>query len=329
MPQRIGVIGTFIRDTIVMLDGKAVESIGGLYHTIAYLANLVDADTAIQPLCHVGDDFDDTIKKTLTQFKKKIIFNNLLCVRQANTQVKLTYLAPETREEITTPAMPPITALEVAALTGCDTVLVNLITGSDMTLEALKTLRKLTPPPLIYLDLHSLALGIDEAGKRYYRGIPNAPEWVAACDILQMNEREAATLADWATPVGNARAAFDDLVKLGRRLLAENLLACHITLGSAGSLLFYRQDGRVVQEHVPPAAVSPIVDIIGCGDAFGAAFLAYFRKKNFSAAAHFANNVAGLNSTFMGSLTPEIFRRVIKPQLAIEKRALKRLETAA
>jgi len=311
MPRRIGVIGTFIRDTIVTLDGKTMESIGGLYHTMAYLAHLVDTDTEIQPLCHVGEDFYDTIKKKLTQFNKKILFNSLYRVQQKNTQVKLTYLTPETREEITSATMSPIAVAETAALAGCDAVLVNLISGDDMTLAALKTLCKLTPSPLIYLDLHSLALGIDETGRRYYREVLDWPEWVAGCDILQLNEREAATLAG-----SDENVTYDILVKLGQRLVSEKLRGCHITLGRAGSLLFYRQDGLVLHEHVPAAGVAPVVDIIGCGDAFGAAFLTQFmRTKNFSAATHFANRVAGLNGMFMGSLTPEIFERSIKPQL--------------
>lgn len=311
MPQRIGVIGTFIRDTIVTLDGKTVESIGGLYHTLAYLAHLADATTEIQPLGFVGADFYGTIQKTLTQFNKKIVFKHLYRVPQPNTQVTLTYLTPETREEITTPAMPPITSREIVALAGCDAVLANLITGSDIAWEALKTLRKSTPSPLIYLDLHSLALGIDISGKRFYRPIPDSADWVAACHILQLNEREAATLAGF-----DETATYEDLVKFGRSLAAGSLLACHITLGSAGSLLFYREHNAVRHEHVPPAPVAPVVDIIGCGDAFGAAFLTHFMKsKNFSAATHFANRVAGLNGTFVGSLTPEIFRHVIKPQL--------------
>jgi len=313
MPPRLGVIGTFIRDTIVTLDGKTVESIGGLYHTMAYLAHLVEASTEIQPLCHVGDDFYDALRERLARFNKKILFNTLHRMQRTNTQVKLIYRAPETRDEVTSPTMPPITVEEIAALAGCEAVLVNLISGDDITLEALRILRKLNPSPLIYLDLHSLALGIDEAGRRYYRGIADGPEWVAACDILQMNEREAATLAG----VVDNQVTHDDLKKLGRRLVAEELMACHITLGSAGSLLFYRnKENEVCDEHCHPLQVSPVIDVIGCGDAFGAAFVAQFmRTKNFSAATHFANKVAGLNCTFMGSLTSEIFQQVVKPQL--------------
>lgn len=321
MQKRIGVIGTFIRDTIITLDGRTVESLGGLYHTLAYLAYLTDATTVIQPLCHIGEDLYPLVHEAFARFGSKIHFNSMNRVTRPNTQVKLIYRTPETRDEVTTPPMLPVTAAEVAELAGCDAVLVNLITGEDIHLEALPALRKLPNRPLRYLDLHSLALGIDANGRRCYREIAHGQEWLAACDILQMNEREAATLAGWPAPVGATPATElsftpKDLLDFGRQLVSERLLACHITLGSAGSLLIYRNNGSVRYEHCPPRPISPAVDIIGCGDAFGAAFIAHFIKSNdFVAAAHFANKIAGLNCSFMGSLTPHAYQRFVEPYL--------------
>jgi sugar/nucleoside kinase (ribokinase family) len=317
MPKRIGVIGTFIRDTIVTLDGCEVESIGGLYHALAYLANLVDSETLVQPLCHVGEDFYITVRNALAQFGAPILFDLIHEVPQLNTQVKLIYRTTETRDEITSTPMLPITAAEIAALADCEAVLVNLITGVDVALEALLALRHASHPPLIYLDLHSLALGIDAAGKRYYRKIPHRQDWLAACDILQMNEREAVTLAGLREPFSRR-----DLVEFGKQLVGDSRFveACHITLGSEGSLLFYRNRKRIYHEHCQPLPISQVVDIIGCGDAFGAAFLTHFlMTKNLPAATHFANKIAGLNCTFMGSLTPEAYRLFVQPY--IEDRA--------
>ncbi|MDZ7290894.1 MAG: carbohydrate kinase family protein [candidate division KSB1 bacterium] len=318
MPQRIGVIGTFIRDTIVTLDGRTVESIGGLYHTLANLSCLVDAEISVQPLCHVGEDFYETVRQALMRFGPKILWESIYRVPQPNTQVKLIYRTRETRDEITSSPMPAVTTSEIAAVAGCDAVLVNLITGRDVDLEALHVLRKSCHSPLIYLDLHSLALGIDPAGKRYYRPIPEPESWLQVCDILQMNEREAATLAGSATPARGKNFARADLQSFGKHLVGERLLACHITLGSDGSLLFYRSGGQVHHEYCQPLRGVITVDVIGCGDAFGAAFLAQFLKtKNFSAAAHFANKVAGLNCTFMGSLTPEKYQQFVEPHLEV------------
>ncbi|MCI0697452.1 carbohydrate kinase family protein [candidate division KSB1 bacterium] len=311
MQKRIGVIGTFIRDTIVTLDGRKVESIGGLYHTMAYLSSLVEADTFVQPLCHVGNDFYETIHDALKRLSANVLFDGMYRVSQPNTQVTLTYRSREMRDEVTSAPMPPITTSEIAAVAECDAVLVNLISGNDVALEALTALRKSRPSPLIYLDLHSLALGIDATGRRYYRTTPNWREWLAACHILQVNEREAATLAGCQEQFTRG-----DLLNFGKYIAAELVSACHITLGSNGSLLFYRHEGDMRYEHCPPYEVPQVIDIIGCGDAFGAAFLAHFlRMQDFSAATHFANKVAGLNCTFMGSLTPAIFQETVKPQL--------------
>jgi sugar/nucleoside kinase (ribokinase family) len=312
MQKKIGVIGTFIRDTIVTLDGRNVESIGGLYHTLAYLAYLVDPQTWVQPLCHVGEDFYDTIAETLKRFGANIQLDHLYRMPQPNTQVKLIYRTAETRDEITSPPMPPITAAEIAEVADCDAVLVNLITGQDIELEALLALNERNQTPLIYLDLHSLALGIDANGKRYYREIPRWQDWLSAIDILQMNEREAATLAGWGENFTQT-----ELRNFGQHLVGDGLLACHITLASSGSLLFYREGKHICHEYSRSLPIAQVVDVIGCGDAFGAAFLAHFVKnRNFLAATNFANKVAGLNCTFIGSLTPEIYQQLVKPRIS-------------
>ncbi|MDZ7344187.1 MAG: carbohydrate kinase family protein [candidate division KSB1 bacterium] len=321
MQNRIGVIGTFIRDTIVTLDGRTVESIGGLYHTLAYLAYLTDGTTVLQPLCHIGEDFYPVVREGFAGFGSKIRFTSLHRVALPNTQVKLIYRTAETRDEVTSPPMPPLTAAEIRELAGCDVVLVNLITGEDIQFEALPALRTLPNQPLIYLDLHSLALGRDAEGRRFYREIPHGRVWLASCDILQMNEYEAATLAGWpvplgATPATQGRFTLNELMDFGTQLVKEGLLACHITLGSAGSLVIYRNNDSVCSEHCLPYPISRAVDIIGCGDAFGAAFLAHLIKTNdLAAATRFANKIAALNCSFMGSLTPQAYRHFIEPYL--------------
>lgn len=311
MPKSVAVLGTFIRDTIVTLDRQHVESIGGLYHSMAYLASLAKPETVLHPLCYVGDDFYDKVAQALRALGAHVQLDLLRRVSQPNTAVTLIYRDAERRDEITTPPMAAINKRDVEAVAQHEAVLVNLITGEDIELAALQHLKKLPRPPLVYLDLHSLALGIDEHGGRYYREVPEWRAWVSAADILQVNEMEAATLA-------GAREALRDeaLIKFGKNLFAENLSACNITLAGRGALLFYRTGGLVVHEHMPPQKKLKPVDVIGCGDAFGAAFLTHFIESgDYLAAARFANVVAGRNSTFIGSLTPEKFRAHVLPYL--------------
>ncbi|NUO79647.1 carbohydrate kinase family protein [candidate division KSB1 bacterium] len=311
MPKTLAVLGTFIRDTIVTLDKQHIESIGGLYHSMAYLACLAAPGTVLRPLCYVGDDFFPTVKQALTAMSPHIQFDLMRCVSQPNTAVTLIYRSAESREEVTTPPMAAITKRDIEAVAQHDAVLVNLITGEDLTLPALQHLKSRPQPPLVYLDFHSLALGIDEQGRRYYREVPEWREWVSAADILQVNEMEAATLA-------GARDALaeEELIKFGNRLVAEYLPACNITLAGRGALIFYRSAEGISHAHIPAQKRLKPIDVIGCGDAFGAAFLTQFIEHNdYLAAARFANTVAGRNSTFIGSLTAEKFRTHVLPYL--------------
>ena len=311
MAIEIGVVGTFIRDTIITLDGRKIESIGGLYHTSAYLASLSVPGTVIRPLCQLGRDFYDAVQRALQAFGAEVRFDAVYPHAQNNTAVTLIYRSAETRDEITTPPMPPITAAHMRGLSGCDAVLVNLITGDDLELEALQDFARQSPSTLIYLDFHSLALGIDEQGRRFYRRPPSWQNWLSAVGILQLNEREAATLAGWKT---NPREA--DFIEFGTQVVGEYVQACHLTFGSRGSILFYRSANGIRHEYVSPLTGMPTVDIIGCGDAFGAAFLIRFLVTgDYVQAARFANRLAGLNCTFMGSLTPEKFQKYVTPFL--------------
>ena len=58
-----------------------------------------------------------------------------------NTQVQLRYTAPQERFEITTKPMPPLDLPALRALPDCDAILINLITGTDVDLAALRQLR--------------------------------------------------------------------------------------------------------------------------------------------------------------------------------------------
>ncbi len=311
MPHEIGVVGTFIRDTIITLDDRKIESIGGLYHTSAYLAGLAPAGTVIRPVCHLGRDFYETVQRALQAFAADLRFDLMQTAACDNTAVTLIYRSAETRDEITTPPMPPVTAAQMRGLIGLDAVLINLITGQDIELEALRSFKQLSPATLVYLDFHSLALGIDTHGKRFYRKPVLWQDWLRAVDIVQLNEKEAATLAGWKTEPREA-----DFIEFGQSLASAYVKACHLTFGSRGSVLFYGVQEKILHEYFPPMSGLQAVDIIGCGDAFGAAFLTRFLATgNYTEATHFANRVAGLNCTFWGSLTPEKFRKRVAPFL--------------
>ena len=77
---------------------------------------------------------------------------------------------------------------------------------------------------------------------------------------------------------------------------------CHLTLAERGSYLFYEENQDKLFSEVEPVVVDQVLDIIGCGDAFAAGYiLHYLNNKSVAEATRFANRVAALNCTFMGS----------------------------
>ncbi len=105
--MKIGVIGTFIRDKIRPWKGEPVDSIGGIFFTVSFLANLLDNEAEIVPVCFVGEDFYDQVVEELSQYKN-VRLDGIKRLPRKNTQVTLTYITPQDREEITTEPMPAL-----------------------------------------------------------------------------------------------------------------------------------------------------------------------------------------------------------------------------
>ncbi len=293
--MKLGIAGTFIRDRIFPYKGEPVESIGGIFFTVSFLANLVDRGTEIYPVSFVGEDFYDLLIGRLSEFKN-IRFDGIKKISRKHTQVKLVYTGQQERYEITTEPMPALKLSNLEILTDADAVLVNLITGVDVDLLALSRFRERSNA-LVYLDFHTRAMGIDEVGRRFYRRPDDWKEWIDLADVLQLNEMEARTLAGISVD-----ASKELLVNFGEKCLQMRPRACHITLGDKGSFLCYLNDGHLQTERIQAYAVENVVDIIGCGDAFAAGYIVkYFATRDVVQATRFASKVAAINCTFLGS----------------------------
>jgi len=293
--MKIGAVGTFNRDIIYPWQGKKVESIGGLYFSVLYLANLSNPTDEIYPVANLGEDFYDQVVDGLSDHEN-LRSDGLNRHEEKNTQVTLTYTSQHERDEVISKPMPPLGFKELAVLTEVDAVIVNLITGTDVDLNGLREFRQ-SSKALIYLDFHSRALGINGNGRRFYQRPDDWREWLELVDVLQLNEMEARTLAGY-TP----EQPKEILVEFGKEVLQLNPSVCHITLADKGSYLFYSEEGRVHFKRFKAISLANAVDAIGCGDGFAAAYLIkYFATRDEVKATVFANKVAALNCTFVGS----------------------------
>ncbi len=299
--MKLGVVGTFIRDRIFPYQGEPVESIGGIFFTVSFLANLVDESTEIYPVSFVGEDFYDLLIGQLSEYKN-IRLDGIKKLPRQQTQVKLHYTGPQERYEVTTEPMPALQSDDLAHLKDADAVLVNLITGVDVEREALSALRR-ESSTLIYLDFHSHALGINEVGRRYYRRPKDWRDWINLADVLQLNEMEARTLAGLSA--GAPKELLLDLTPCPQ--------VCHITLADKGSYLFHEQNDKTHVTRMKAYPVAKVVDIIGCGDAFAAGYIVhYFSSNDVVAATRFAHKVAAINCTFMGSSGVKQIRKLLE-----------------
>jgi sugar/nucleoside kinase (ribokinase family) len=304
--MKIGVVGTFIRDRIFPWRGKEAHSIGGIFFTVSYLANLGDTSTEIYPVCNLGYDFYPRVCDALARYDN-VRHDGLYKHERANTRVTLTYTGPQTRDEVTSKPMPPVDFQQLRVLSDADAVIFNLITGVDVQLTALREFRRRSSA-LLYLDFHTRCLAIDAHGKRYYRRPNDWREWVELVDILQINEKEAQTLANSTTPLSDV-----ELAAFAESVLALGPSVCNFTLADRGSLLVVRRGSRIHAQRIPPVKITDVVDIIGCGDAFEAAFVLHrLRGKSELQSAQYANLVAALNTTFIGSSSVGQIRNKIR-----------------
>jgi sugar/nucleoside kinase (ribokinase family) len=290
---RIGVTGTFIRDHTVPLAGEPYDNIGGLYYSLACLGALAGPNVQIVPVARVGDDLYERVVELLRPFAT-VDPSHLVRDEKPNTRVELHYTSAHDRFEITTQRMAPLRWSEVEVLRDSDVILVNMITGTDITRAAMERLAA-AAEGWVYLDFHSLAYAVDDAGRRTLMRPRDWRDWVACAGGLQVNQEEASILCDAAPGLSAVRT-------FGESVTADLVQVCNVTAGAMGSHLFWRDEGAVRYRLVPAARPPRVVDVVGCGDAFAAGFvLEYLRSRDAVGATRKANRVAAANCTYAGS----------------------------
>lgn len=297
--MRIAVVGTVVCDRIVYTDGREIHSLGGIHYTVAVAAHLCPPDWEILPICRIGRDALPAVLDAWGEFPN-VRRDGIRPAARPNTRVTLLYRKPTEREEYTTLPMAPLGTEELYPALSADVCVINFITGSDVKLAALRFLRE-SYRGMLYLDIHSLTLGIAPDGQRYYRYPRRWREYARAADCLQLNEYEAACLAQ-LRPDERTLEALRSFAVLLLSNLSGRLRLVNLTLGERGSLMACRgRDGSITCEHVPGLRVS-VVDPTGCGDTYAIAFLVrYIATGDPLEAAYFANTIAGHKCTLAGS----------------------------
>ncbi|MCX7874997.1 MAG: carbohydrate kinase family protein [Melioribacteraceae bacterium] len=179
-----------------------------------------------------------------------------------------------------------------------DGIFINMITGFDIKLEQLQSIRKIYNG-LIYFDVHSLSRDVDNEMKRNFRPIPQIQKWLNCIDILQCNNNELKTIYN-----GNEIDAAEFVLNNGVKILI-------ITKAENGSTTYFVQEG-VLKKIEKKAIKINTLNKIGCGDIFGATFFYfYLSSKDLEKSLTIANKAGAIaaskeNLTFSEKLNYDI-----------------------
>ncbi|MDI6765945.1 MAG: carbohydrate kinase family protein [Bacteroidota bacterium] len=290
----ITVIGHLCLDVIENPDGSEIQSYGGIFFTLAALANLLEDEDKIFPVFGVGKNDYDNLLERLTIYPN-IDVSGIFKFSGPTNHVRLTYRNREKRVECSRNISEPIAWKRIRPYIDSEMILINMISGFDITLETFDEIRMEAREKNqeIYLDVHCLVCGINNDFTRFYHPIDTWRRWLFMLHGVQMNEEEAKSISIEQL----------DESALSQHILALNTKALHITRGENGSTVFINNHKQVKRFDIPAVKSENVIDTTGCGDVFAAAYCAHYMKtKNIILSTEFANRVASYNAQLPGSI---------------------------
>jgi pfkB family carbohydrate kinase len=309
MPK-VGILGSLVWDQIYGRDPSAapVEEWGGIAYALASLDASVAPEWEIVPLIKVGQDLAPKAREFLGRLERITPGGRCVEVPAPNNRVVLHYYSTERRTERMSGGVPGWTWSELGPMVrDLDALYLNFISGFELALGTAQALRHGFRGP-IYVDLHSLLLGMQHDGVRVLRPLQDAAAWLGCFDVVQLNEDEMRQLS----PDPLSLAA--DAIGAGTSLLIVTLAAkgaAYVAApgfdGWAGGRTGGR-DGAMGSLSAPlrtaliPAPTIDALDPTGCGDVFGAAAAArLFAGDSIEDAIRHANTMAARNAAFRGA----------------------------
>ncbi len=283
-PLRVAVIGTINNDLIIGPDSHRIRSLGGMLYNIRALGQLLGERAVIMPVTRVGDDLAETVAASLAA-SGNVDLSAVRVVAGPHNQCIIRYQSVSERVETLSGWVGAVGWGQIEQALSADMILINFISGRDITWHNLQRLRRAFNGPL-YIDLHSRALALARDGRRYLRRPGRWREYVHCADFLQMNEYEYAAIA--GEPPGEASC-----INFARRNLRTRA-ALLVTLGAQGYLLAERRGKQIRFMRCRATKTLTSCETTGCGDVFAAGMVCKLLVgASISTAAGFANRAAG------------------------------------
>ena len=278
--MKILVIGQSLEDHI-NYKGKTSVKPGGIFYSVLGLKNFLESEDKLLLLTSVEkkdlsifSPVYDTIEKTYFNYVEKI------------PRVYLNITDENERGECYSLVNQKLSMEQVRDFKVFDGILINMITGYDITVDQLKKIRSEFDKS-IFFDVHTLARGIDENGTRSFRTIPHFEQWAENIDVLQVNEIEFSLLFN-----------YEDKKKIIKKIFECGVKILIVTKGKSGTRVYYQKNEEIVSTFVSSLQVET-KNSVGCGDVFGAVFFYnYIKDKNIDKALKLANIAGGCAASY-------------------------------
>ena len=259
--MKLLVIGHSVLDFIKSNKEQKISA-GGIFYSISALNHLTSTDDEIY-LCSQYDDETYTHFKSEFEKVNKKYFQKVEKIPRVHLNLQKDCERHEAYENISTNLY-----LNISELNSFNGILINMITGFDITLDQLLQIRS-DYSGLIFIDIHTLSRGLNEDYKREFRLIPDFQIWAKSLDIIQVNQNELYTLSHKKIEMEIVQELFSFGVKI----------IC-VTKGELGARVYYKNENEIASFFVAARKINN-PNVIGCGDVFGASFFySYIRNKN-------------------------------------------------
>jgi sugar/nucleoside kinase (ribokinase family) len=251
----VAVVGTVNLDTIVTADGGRLESLGGiLYNAIPLGALLENTGLRVKLFGRLGAEHREQAIRLLAPFPA-VDATTLIADPGGTNRSLLDYSSGAERREVVEMRVAELSVDDLHGAAGARAVLVNMISGRDVTRETLAEIRRRSRAEFL-LDVQALARTFESP--RRPRVVPHFREWCGLFDVVRGNEEE---IAYFGGVPGDASAAVVRILGAG----AKEVLA---TRGERGAWRATLRAGRLERLEVPPDRWEEAADPTGCGDSF-------------------------------------------------------------
>lgn len=277
--MNILVIGHSVEDKIIDKGHISIKP-GGIFYTVVSFLSQIQKEDKLYLCSSIDEKHEILFKDVYDKIEREF-----LVYVDSIPKVELIVDNAGERKE-TYSQISQNLSLPTGDLNRFDGILINMISGYDVSLTQLKQLRK-NYNGLIYFDVHTFSRGVDENLNRIFRRIDDFNKWAECIDILQANESELLTLSDQ-----------EEEATIVNELFSYGIKQIIITRAEKGATVFFSENDIIINYSKNALRVN-LINKVGCGDVFGAVyFYNYIKNKNVTLALEQANLFAGISTTY-------------------------------